>query len=36
MKCPVCLQDKTPFVNKPKHRLFGMCEDCFNERLNKK
>jgi len=33
MNCPFCNEEKNPFVNKPKHKLYGMCEDCFNRKI---
>jgi hypothetical protein len=36
IKCPVCKEDRNPFVNKPKHKLYGICEECFNKLMQGK
>jgi hypothetical protein len=33
MKCWFCGEDRNPFVNNPKHKLYGMCEVCFNHEV---
>ncbi len=29
MICPICKENRVPFINKPELLLYGTCEDCL-------